>query len=85
MHHAKTMVVDDDMAIVGSANFDARSFRLNFELMVVLYGSEHATELARMFEVDLQDSQQVTGREPKQLKPWERLLEATARALSPIL
>ena len=85
MHHAKTMIVDDDMAIVGSANFDARSFRLNFELMVVLYGPEHTAELARMYEVDLQDSERVTGREPKNLKPWERLLEATARALSPIL
>lgn len=85
MHHAKTMVIDEEMAIVGSANFDARSFRLNFELMVILYGAEHAKELARMFEADLEVSEQVTGREPANLKVWERLFEATARALSPIL
>jgi cardiolipin synthase A/B len=85
MHHAKTMVVDEDLAIVGSANFDARSFRLNFELMMVIYGTAAARALAEMFEKDLADSERVTGREPRSLRPWERVTEAAARVLSPIL
>lgn len=85
MHHAKTMLVDHDLAIVGSANFDARSFRLNFELMVVLYGDTHAAALASLFEADLEQSERVTGREPRLHAPTERLAEAAARVLSPIL
>lgn len=85
MHHAKTMLVDDDLAIVGSANFDARSFRLNFELMVVLYGKTHTDALAAMFEADLELSERITGREPRLHTPTERIMEAFARVLSPIL
>lgn len=85
MHHAKTMLVDDQLAIVGSANFDARSFRLNFELMVVLYGKAHTDALGAMFEADLKESERVTGREPRLHTPWERMMEAGARVLSPIL
>ena len=36
--HAKTMVCDDDVAIIGTANLDNRSFRLNFEVAAVVYG-----------------------------------------------
>lgn len=35
--HAKTMVIDDDLAIIGSANMDYRSFDLNFEVNVLVY------------------------------------------------
>src|SRR4029453_9435491 len=37
MIHAKTMLVDDEIALVGSANMDMRSFRLNFEVHAVAY------------------------------------------------
>ena len=38
MLHAKTAVIDDALAIVGTANLDNRSFRLNFEVVAALYG-----------------------------------------------
>ena len=41
--HAKTMLCDDDVAIVGTANFDNRSFRLDFELAAVLFGLSQAS------------------------------------------
>ena len=50
MLHTKAMLVDDDLAIIGSANFDARSFRLNFEVSVMFRDAAVAAELARLIE-----------------------------------
>ncbi len=43
--HAKTSTVDDAIAIVGSANLDIRSFNINFELCVLLYGAQAVQQL----------------------------------------
>jgi cardiolipin synthase len=85
MLHAKTIVVDDDLAIVGTANFDNRSFRLNFEVVVAIYDEEITTELARAFEADLEHASHVKVRELKDKKLLERLGENTARLFSPLL
>ncbi len=85
MLHAKILVVDDDLACVGTANFDNRSFRLNFEVMAVLYGNKHATELAERFELDLQDAREVKRRTLKEEHALVRLAESAARLASPLL
>lgn len=85
MIHAKTMVVDDYFAAVGTANFDNRSFRLNFEVSAILYGPTHAEELARAFEKDLEASKEITTQSRKQLSLRWRFAEAGARVLSPLL
>jgi len=46
--HSKLMVVDDVWCLIGSANWDARSFRLNFELNVEIYSSALARQLTEM-------------------------------------
>ena len=53
MLHAKTLVVDG-MALVGTANMDNRSFRLNFELATALFGAGLAELFAGTFWADLQ-------------------------------
>jgi cardiolipin synthase len=53
MLHSKTMLIDDNCAFIGTANFDNRSFRLNFEVCAVVYGPALAEPLARQFEADL--------------------------------
>src|SRR6185295_5431690 len=58
--HAKTMVCDDDVAVVGTANFDNRSFRLDFELAAVLYGPGANAQVAAAFERDCQESREIT-------------------------
>jgi cardiolipin synthase len=50
MIHAKAVVVDDSLAVAGSANLDARSLFLNFELMVGFYGSDHVRPFAQWIE-----------------------------------
>lgn len=58
--HSKTIVVDRRWATIGSANLDLRSFRLNFELNILTYGSEVASELYRTFLRDLDRSTEVS-------------------------
>lgn len=85
MLHAKTLVVDDALACVGTANFDNRSFRLNFEVMAVLYGKKYASELAERFAKDLEDAHEVKRRTLKEEHALVRLAESAARLASPLL
>ena len=48
MLHTKALTVDDTVALFGSANFDVRSFQLNFELTLLLYGSEAVSALRKI-------------------------------------
>jgi len=48
--HSKLLVVDDDYALIGSANIDARSLRLNFEFNVEVYDRAFVSELTEHFE-----------------------------------
>ena len=48
MLHAKTLTIDDSLAIFGSANYDIRSFMLNFELNLLVYASEAVDDLYRL-------------------------------------
>lgn len=84
MLHAKTLVVDDSYSMVGTANFDNRSFLLNFEVCVVLYSAELTQRIAQMFTDDLCQAQRVSIDSGKQ--PWHSaLLESIARLSSPLL
>ena len=85
MLHAKTMVVDRELAVVGSANVDNRSFRLNFEILAAIYGPVAADRLAAEFEQDLENSCEVL---PVHLANRGRrriLAEAGARLFSALL
>ena len=84
MLHAKTLLVDDALAIVGSANFDHRSFRLNFEVSVLFDDAGIAAELAALIEHDLASAPRVQKGRPRSLL-GARLPEAFARLLSPLL
>ena len=83
--HAKTIVVDDDAAIVGTANVDNRSLRLNFEVVAVCYGLPAVNALAEMFERDLTKSRQITSEELARDPLGVRLFVGAARLFSPML
>lgn len=69
MYHAKTMAVDEAHVIVGSANCDHRSFRLNDEVLACLDDAQLAAEHQRMFEHDLRGAHRLT-REEFERRPW---------------
>lgn len=83
--HAKTAVIDDELTVVGTANLDNRSFRLNFEVAAVVYGTALNLRLARAFEVDLGAAREVTLEALARRSFGQRLGQAAARLLSPLL
>lgn len=83
--HSKTMLVDDDVAVVGTANFDNRSFRLDFELVAVLYGVDTAQQLEAAFQRDLGDCREIAAAEVTDAPFVQRFGIASARLLSPLL
>lgn len=83
--HAKVLVVDGMFATVGSANVDQRSFRLNFEVNALVYAREVAGELTDVFDQDLTVSREITVDERARRTFREKLAEASARMLSPLL
>lgn len=85
MIHAKTVIVDDFFAAVGTANMDNRSFRLNFEVTAVLYGKDHTDDLAERFQTDLAASNEIKKHSRERLPLRWRVAEAGARVLSPLL
>ena len=83
--HAKTMVVDDWMGTVGSANMDIRSFHLNFEANALVYDALFAQGLAEVFISDLEDARQVDLENQQSIGYWRTLSRGFARLLSPLL
>ncbi|MFP7723305.1 cardiolipin synthase [Lysobacter sp. A3-1-A15] len=82
--HTKALLCDDDFAMVGSANFDHRSFRLNFEVSVMFADAQLSARLAELIEGECADCVRVQDHRARPL--WrERLPEALARLVSPLL
>ncbi|ETI70016.1 cardiolipin synthase [Neobacillus vireti] len=57
--HKKVIIVDGDLASIGTANVDMRSFQLNFEVNLFLTGTESIQDLAAQFEEDLMESRRI--------------------------
>lgn len=83
--HAKTIVIDDEVATCGTTNFDLRSFKLNFEVNAFIFDREKAIEMRQMYERDVEKSYPLTLEAYDQRSLWQRGKEALARLISPIL
>ncbi len=83
--HQKVVLIDHDTAAVGSANLDNRSFRLNFEIMVVTVDEGFAQEVEHMLEADFEQSVEMTLDDRKRLHRLQQLGMRVARLVSPIL
>ncbi len=83
--HAKTMLVDDWMGTVGSANMDLRSFKLNFELNAFVYTEEFPLRLAEQYLTDLASAELVSVDAALRISAPKRLVRSVARLMSPLL
>ncbi|MEO1768142.1 MULTISPECIES: cardiolipin synthase [Enterococcus] len=83
--HAKTMIIDEGIASVGSANIDVRSFQLDFEVNTVIYDSHFATEVRNAFFNDSEKSQVLTQERYDQRGLVIKFKEGIARLISPLL
>ena len=82
MHH-KVVMFDDECAI-GTANFDNRSFRLNFEITLQFSGREFTDQVATMLEHDFAGARPVSSAELEARGFWFRFATRAARLLAPV-
>lgn len=85
MMHSKMLLFDDEVAGIGSSNFDNRSFRLNFEITCMIFTKEAAEHVERALLRDFADSDEMKLDEFRRRSIWGRLVENACRLLSPIL
>lgn len=83
--HAKTLSVDDSAALFGTSNFDSRSFEINFELSLILYGEEVTVPLRELQDGYIRSSKQLTAEEWSRRSSSRRVFQGVAQLLSPLL
>lgn len=83
--HAKTLTMDRELAILGSANLDARSFTLNFELALLVYDTDFASQLHYLQAEYLAHSERVTSTRWAQRGALRVLGDDVARLITPLL
>ena len=81
MLHAKTICLDGEVSIIGSTNFDYRSFESNCELSVALRSATLGAQMHAMFEHDVRHSKRITLATWRR-RPWlDALLQWLANSL----
>ncbi len=83
--HSKVIVIDNELASIGSGNFDHRSFDQNFEANALIYNSDVATEIAGRFEKNCEKANELTLEEHESRSLGNKLLEGVFRLFSPLL
>lgn len=83
--HKKIIIVDGDLASIGTANMDMRSFHLNFEVNLFLTGTDSIQDLVTHYEEDLNDCRRIRPVEFYKRKPAVKVKESFARLFSGVL
>jgi cardiolipin synthase len=83
--HQKVVVVDDVISAIGTANFDNRSFRLNFEVMSIVADREFSAQVTSMMERDFSGSIDVSHERFGDYPLWKQVGSKFARLFSPVL
>ena len=83
--HMKAMVLDDDLSVIGSANADVRSFRLNFELVCIVDSAGLNARISEILARDVSLSREVTLEEINNAPRIQVLLDSFANLWSPLL
>jgi cardiolipin synthase len=83
--HSKLVTVDDRWCLLGSANMDARSFRLNFEVTAVIYDPRVARDLSASIDRFCGGARRIMARDAWQRRTWRQVGEGAARLFAPWL
>lgn len=83
--HAKTVTIDRNIALVGSANFDARSFWLNFEATLFIYDDDFASALRFMQNDYIAKSDEIDLNEWRRRPRWDVFVDNIAQLAGPLL
>lgn len=86
INHAKVALVDDEWFMIGSANLDVRSMRLNFELNAFVCDPATARDLERVLTNDFEhSSRRIEEEEFLRRSRWDRFKESLVRPLAPLV
>jgi cardiolipin synthase len=83
--HQKVALIDHQTSLVGTANFDNRSFRLNFEVTALIYDEDFAAQMENMLNADFDHATVLDVEELDDRGFWWQLRVSIARLASPIL
>jgi cardiolipin synthase len=83
--HAKALIIDDTLAVVGSANMDMRSFRLNYETNLLVFDDRFLNELKRIVLDDLARSEELDLAEWRRRPVCRQMLENLCYLMMPVL
>jgi cardiolipin synthase A/B len=83
--HSKIVIVDDEIASIGTSNMDMRSFHLNFEVNAFLYRTRSTQKLVNDYLKDMKHSREINLVAFKKRHIGLRIIESTSRLLSPLL
>lgn len=83
--HQKVMLIDDRFASIGSANFDNRSFRLNFEVVAVISDRKLTNQVAQMLHSDMDTASRIEADWTSYQSFYDKLITRACRLLSPVL
>ena len=83
--HSKTVMVDDEICSIGTANMDMRSFHLNYELSTLIYDRKITENLIMDFDMDLNDCEEITNKDMDELGSVKKFRNSLARLFAPIL
>ena len=83
--HSKMMVFDDSLTLLGSVNFDFRSFEHNFEVEAFIYSDSVAEQAKAIFAEDQRNSEPASLKEWAKRPFWDRFIESLMRLFAPLL
>ena len=83
--HSKTIMIDSKRCAIGTANFDIRSFYIDYETMAVIYDEEKSRELEEDFLNDIKDSVEWKLEEYEDASFGRKFLDSVFRLASPIM
>lgn len=83
--HSKIVIVDGELASIGTSNMDMRSFHLNFEVNAFLFRTKSTSQLVNDYLQDIEDSDQIYLEQFKDRSIYSKVVESTSRLLSPLL
>jgi len=83
--HAKILLIDDLLSIIGTSNFDYRSFYQNFEISALIYDQVTTSELITQFNRDRRNSEKIILAKWRKRPIKNKILESLARLYAPLI
>ena len=82
--HSKTLIIDDGISSIGTFNIDIRSFKLHFEMTILLYGRTITNNMSDIFVEDMKKSSIMDDGYIKLMSKYDKFMQALMRLFSPL-